>query len=285
MNALSQQMGRFYRDHLINPHFAKEDRPILINNWEATFMDFTEEKLMKIVTKAKETGIEMFVLDDGWFGHRDNDLSSLGDWFVDQKKFLNGVGGFASRVHKLGMKFGLWFEPEMISIDSKLYEDHPDWMIQTKGRLATPARHQFVLDMARQEVVDDIFNKMSAVIKDTKLDYIKWDMNRTITEAFTATLPANRQQEFAHRYILGVYQLYERLTQAFPSVLFESCASGGGRFDLGMMYYAPQAWCSDDTDAVERIYIQDGTSYGYIPSMWGPTFRPCQTTRSAASLP
>lgn len=269
MNALSQQMGRFYRDHLINPHFAKEDQPILINNWEATFMDFTEEKLMKIVTKAKETGIEMFVLDDGWFGHRDNDLTSLGDWFVDQKKFLNGVGGFASRVHKLGMKFGLWFEPEMISIDSKLYEDHPDWMIQTKGRLATPARHQFVLDMARQEVVDDIFNKISAVIKDTKLDYIKWDMNRTITEAFTATLPANRQQEFAHRYILGVYQLYERLTQAFPSVLFESCASGGGRFDLGMMYYAPQAWCSDDTDAVERIYIQDGTSYGYIPSMWG----------------
>lgn len=268
-NALSQQLGAFYAQHLINPHFAHQERPILINNWEATFMDFTEDKLMPIVERAKELGIEMFVLDDGWFGHRDDDRSSLGDWFVDEKKFNHGIAGFAKRVHDLDMKFGLWFEPEMISIDSKLYQTHPEWMIKTPGRGQTPGRHQFVLDMSRQEVVDYLFGLMSHIIQDAKLDYIKWDMNRNITEMYGADLPADQQLEFSHRYILGVYDLYDRLTKTFPDVLFESCASGGGRFDLGMMYYAPQAWCSDDTDAVERIKIQDGTSYGYTPSMWG----------------
>ena len=268
-NALYQQLGAFYAQHLINPHFAHQERPILINNWEATFMDFTEDKLMPIVERAKELGIEMFVLDDGWFGHRDDDRSSLGDWFVDEKKFNHGIAGFAKRVHDLDMKFGLWFEPEMISIDSKLYQTHPEWMIKTPGRGQTPGRHQFVLDMSRQEVVDYLFGLMSHIIQDAKLDYIKWDMNRNITEMYGADLPADQQLEFSHRYILGVYDLYDRLTKAFPDVLFESCASGGGRFDLGMMYYAPQAWCSDDTDAVERIKIQDGTSYGYTPSMWG----------------
>ncbi len=269
LNQMSQQLGAFYQDHLINQHFAHQDRPILINNWEATFMDFNEAKLMKIVEQADKLGIEMFVLDDGWFGHRDDDKSSLGDWFVDQKKFSNGISGFADRVHDKGMKFGLWFEPEMISVDSKLYEKHPDWMIATPGRQGTPARNQYVLDMTRQEVVDYLFEYMSAIIKQTKLDYIKWDMNRNITEMYGAKLPADQQLEFPHRYILGVYQLYARLTEAFPKVLFESCASGGGRFDLGMMYYAPQAWCSDDTDAIERIKIQDGTSYGYTQNMWG----------------
>ena len=268
-NALSQQLGAFYAQHLINPHFAHQERPILINNWEATFMDFTEDKLMPIVERAKELGIEMFVLDDGWFGHRDDDRSSLGDWFVDEKKFNHGIAGFAKRVHDLDMKFGLWFEPEMISIDSKLYQTHPEWMIKTPGRGQTPGRHQFVLDMSRKEVVDYLFGLMSHIIQDAKLDYIKWDMNRNITEMYGADLPADQQLEFSHCYILGVYDLYDRLTKAFPDVLFESCASGGGRFDLGMMYYAPQAWCSDDTDAVERIKIQDGTSYGYTPSMWG----------------
>lgn len=268
-NALSQQLGAFYAQHLINPHFAHQERPILINNWEATFMDFTEDKLMPIVERAKELGIEMFVLDDGWFGHRDDDRSSLGDWFVDEKKFNHGIAGFAKRVHDLDMKFGLWFEPEMISIDSKLYQTHPEWMIKTPGRGQTPGRHQFVLDMSRQEVVDYLFGLMSHIIQDAKLDYIKWDMNRNITEMYGADLPADQQLEFSLRYILGVYDLYDRLTKAFPDVLFESCASGGGRFDLGMMYYAPQAWCSDDTDAIERIKIQDGTSYGYTPSMWG----------------
>lgn len=269
MNQLSQQMGAFYMQHLVNPHFAKQERPILINNWEATYFDFNEDKLMKIVNAAKTLGIEMFVLDDGWFGHRNDDKTSLGDWFVDPQKFPNGLAHLADRIHAQKMQFGLWFEPEMISIDSELYQNHPDWMIGAPNRQLSPGRNQFVLDMSRTEVVDYLFEAMSKIITSTKLDYIKWDMNRNITEMFGASLAANEQLEMPHRYILGVYQLYNRLITAFPSVLFESCASGGGRFDLGMMYYAPQAWTSDDTDAVERMHVQFGTSYGYPQSMMG----------------
>ncbi len=269
LNALSQNLADFYNHHLLPSRFVKQERPTLVNNWEATFMDFTEDKLMPIVNKAHDLGIEMFVLDDGSFGHRDNDQSSLGDWFVDHKKFINGVGGFAHRVHQLGMKFGLWFEPEMVSEDSELFKAHPEWRIGAPHRHHTPARHQFVLDYSNPAVVDFIYDEMAKVITDTKLDYIKWDMNRSITEAFSTNLPADRQTEFGHRYILGVYRLYDRLTTAFPDVLFESCASGGGRFDLGMMYYAPQAWASDNTDAVERLSVQTGSSYGYSQNMWG----------------
>lgn len=267
MNQLSQQMGTFYMHHLINQKYNEQDRPILINNWEATYFDFNEAKLMKIVNQAHELGIEMFVLDDGWFGHRDNDHTSLGDWFVDKKKFPNGIEHFAEQVHNLGMKFGLWFEPEMISIDSDLYRTHPDWMIHAPK--STPGRHQFVLDMTRPEVIDYLYDHMSHMIESADLDYIKWDMNRHITEMFGSQLASDEQLEMPHRYILGVYKLYQRLTTAYPNVLFESCASGGGRFDLGMMYYAPQAWTSDDTDAAERMLIQYGTSYGYPQSMMG----------------
>lgn len=269
MNQLSQQMADFYAKHLVNAKYNRMVRPILVNNWEATYFDFNDEKLLKIAQKAKTLGIEMFVLDDGWFGHRDDDHTSLGDWFVDPSKLPDGIGKFADQVHDLGLQFGLWFEPEMISKDSQLYENHPDWLIHVPGRRSTPGRNQFVLDFTRQEVVDYIYGLMSQVVQDTKLDYIKWDMNRYITEMYTTHLPADRQLEMPHRYILGVYQLYDRLTKAFPDVLFESCASGGGRFDLGMMYYAPQAWTSDDTDAVERMKIQFGTSYGYPQSMMG----------------
>lgn len=269
MNQLSQQMGQFYLQHLVNPHFATAARPILINNWEATYFDFDEAKLMQIVREAKSLGIEMFVLDDGWFGHRNDDTTSLGDWFVDGKKLPLGISHLANQIHGLDMQFGLWFEPEMISRDSKLYQKHPDWLIGAPKRQISPGRNQFVLDMTRPEVVDYLFDAMSKIIRQTKLDYIKWDMNRNITEMFGADLAANAQLEMPHRYILGVYQLYDRLVKAFPAVLFESCASGGGRFDLGMMYYAPQAWTSDDTDAVERMKIQFGTSYGYPQSMMG----------------
>lgn len=269
MNQLSQQMGTFYMHHLINQKYNEQDRPILINNWEATYFDFNEAKLMKIVNQAHELGIEMFVLDDGWFGHRDNDHTSLGDWFVDKKKFPNGIEHFAEQVHNLGMKFGLWFEPEMISIDSDLYRTHPDWMIHAPKSTPTPGRHQFVLDMTRPEVIDYLYDHMSHMIESADLDYIKWDMNRHITEMFGSQLASDEQLEMPHRYILGVYKLYQRLTTAYPNVLFESCASGGGRFDLGMMYYAPQAWTSDDTDAAERMLIQYGTSYGYPQSMMG----------------
>ncbi|WP_125771862.1 alpha-galactosidase [Companilactobacillus furfuricola] len=269
MNQLSQQMGAFYTDHLVAPKFAKQERPILINNWEATYFDFDEKKLMSIVNKAHALGVEMFVLDDGWFGKRNDDTTSLGDWFVDKDKFPDGLGHFSQQVHDLGMKFGLWFEPEMISCKSKLHEDHPDWMVGDPNAQLIPSRHQFVLDMAKPEVVDYLYEKISQIMSDTKLDYIKWDMNRNITDTFSRYLKPEQQAEFAHRYMLGVYRLYDQLTKAFPEVLFESCASGGGRFDLGMMYYAPQAWTSDDTDAVERIKIQYGTSYGYPLSMMG----------------
>ncbi|KRM08970.1 alpha-galactosidase [Lentilactobacillus farraginis] len=269
MNQLSQQLADFYSQHLVNPRFTHQDRPILINNWEATYFDFDEAKLMTIVNQAHQLGIEMFVLDDGWFGHRDDDTTSLGDWFVDKKKFPNGIEHFSQQVHELGMKFGLWFEPEMISIDSDLYRKHPDWMIHDPKSTPTPGRHQFVLDMTRQDVIDYLYDRISHMIESAKLDYIKWDMNRHITEMFSSQLTAAQQLEMPHRYILGVYQLYDRLTKAYPDVLFESCASGGGRFDLGLMYYAPQAWTSDDTDAAERMLIQFGTSYGYPQSMMG----------------
>lgn len=269
MNQLSQQMGAFYQAHLVNARFAHQDRPILINNWEATYFDFDEAKLMTIVKQAHELGIEMFVLDDGWFGHRNDDFTSLGDWFVNEPKFPQGLKHFGDQVHALQMQLGLWFEPEMISKDSHLYQAHPDWVVGDPNAQLTPSRHQFVLDMTRQEVVDYLYQRISQIIEDMHLDYIKWDMNRNITEAFSRQLAADAQLEFPHRYILGVYQLYDRLTKAYPDVLFESCASGGGRFDLGMMYYAPQAWTSDDTDAVERLKIQYGTSYGYPQMMMG----------------
>lgn len=269
LNALSQQLTDFYRDHLTNQHFARAPRPVLINNWEATLMNFTEQELMPLVKQAAQVGIELFVLDDGWFGHRNDDRSSLGDWFTNQPKFLNGIGGFAHRVHQAGLQFGLWLEPEMISLDSDLYQHHPDWLVQTPGRQLTTARHQYVLDLTQPAVGDYLFETISAIIQDTHLDYLKWDMNRNLTAPYSPTLPADRQGEFAHRYLLGVYRLYDRLTKAFPDLLIESCASGGGRFDLGMLYYAPQAWCSDDTDAIERLRIQDGSSYGYPLSSWG----------------
>ncbi|MCO7127859.1 alpha-galactosidase [Sporolactobacillus shoreicorticis] len=269
MNQLSQQMGNCYLNHLVNPNFARENRPILINNWEGTYFDFDDNKLFEIAKNAHELGVEMFVLDDGWFGHRNDDKSSLGDWFVNEAKFPGGFSNMVNKIHALGMKFGLWFEPEMISIDSKLYTKHPDWLICAPNRQRTPQRTQFVLDMSRPEVVDFLYDSVSEMIKQNKLDYIKWDMNRNITEAFGGKLSADRQKELSHRYILGVYNLYERLTADFPNVLFESCASGGGRFDLGLMYYAPQAWTSDNTDAVERMFIQYGTSYGYSLSMMG----------------
>lgn len=268
-NKISQQLADFYQNHLINQRFAKQQRPVLVNNWEATYFDFDEKKLLAIAEKAAELGIELFVLDDGWFGHRDDDTTSLGDWFVDKNKLPDGLSHLSEKVHDLGLKFGLWFEPEMVSFDSDLYRNHPDWMISAPKRIPTPGRNQFVLDFSRDDVVEYIFALMSDRIKESKLDYIKWDMNRYITDAFSNQLPDSDQKELAHRYILGVYKLYQRLIDAFPNVLFESCASGGGRFDLGLMYYAPQAWTSDDTDALERIYIQFGTSYGYPLSTMG----------------
>ncbi|MBT2699580.1 alpha-galactosidase [Bacillus sp. ISL-40] len=263
LNGMSQAFHSLYREHLVQSQWKKAVRPILINNWEATYFDFNEEKLVNIAKSASELGIELLVLDDGWFGKRNDDTSSLGDWHVDLDKLPGGLESLAQKISATGMKFGLWFEPEMISPNSELFSEHPDWAVGVPGQHYTLGRNQLVLDFSRPEIVDYLYEKMSDIIKKTNLAYIKWDMNRNITEAFSQKLAVHQQGEFFHRYILGVYDLYERLTREFPHVLFESCAGGGGRFDPGMMYYAPQAWTSDDTDAIERLKIQYGTSFAY----------------------
>lgn len=263
LNKMSQTFHDVFRNHLMRGPHAKQTRPILINNWEATYFDFDHDRIMTIATKAKELGVELFVLDDGWFGKREDDHTSLGDWFVNLQKLPQGIKGLSKEIHDLGLQFGLWFEPEMVNEVSELYKSHPEWVIATPGRNKTYGRNQFVLDFSNKDVVDYIFTMIKETLDDSDVDYIKWDMNRNITEAYSSNLPANKQKEFFHRYILGVYDLYERLIQAFPNILFESCASGGNRFDAGMLYYAPQAWTSDDTDAIERLMIQTGTSMAY----------------------
>lgn len=269
LNGMSQAFHNLFKEHLIRGYWKDKVRPVLINNWEATYFDFTEDSILEIAEKSKDLGIKLFVLDDGWFGKRNNDHTSLGDWHVDYTKLPNGIEGIAQKITDKGLRFGLWFEPEMINEISDLYKEHEDWIIGDPGRKRTYGRNQFVLDFSNKDVVDYLFEKMSDILKSSNISYIKWDMNRNITEAFSAKLPANRQKEFFHRYILGVYDLYDRLNAAFPYILFESCASGGARFDPGMLYYAPQTWTSDDTDAVERLKIQYGTSMVYPLSSIG----------------
>ncbi len=269
LGALSEAYHRLYRDRLVRGTWRDRPRPILINNWEATYFDFDEAKLLDLATVARDLGIELFVLDDGWFGRRNSDDRSLGDWSADRRKLPNGIDGLARSVEALGLRFGLWIEPEMVSEESELFVAHPDWAIGVPGRSRTPSRQQLVLDLSRPEVVEHLFRAISAILDGARISYVKWDMNRSITEPYGGALPPDRQGEFFHRYILGVYELYDRLTRAFPEVLFESCASGGGRFDPGMLAYAPQTWTSDDTDAVERLAIQWGTSLVYPPSTMG----------------
>ena len=263
LNGMSQAFHRLYRTRLARGCWRDRPRPILINNWEATYMKFDEEKIVSLAAKAQELGIELFVLDDGWFGHRNDDTTSLGDWFANPSKLPRGVAALAERVEALGMKFGLWFEPEMVSRDSELYRAHPDWLLETPGYRPCHGRNQYVLDFSRDEIVDSIAGKLSDFLQNAKISYVKWDMNRSLTDVYSRAVGADRQGEVFHRYVLGVYRLYETLTSRFPDVLFESCCSGGGRFDPGMLYYAPQAWTSDDTDAVERLKIQYGTSMVY----------------------
>ena len=269
LGGMSRTYHRLYRSRLIRGIWRDKARPILLNNWEGTYFDFNEEIILKMAREAKEVGVELFVLDDGWFGERNDDRRGLGDWFCNLEKIPSGIDGLSRKVEEIGLKFGLWVELEMINEDSDLYRAHPDWLIQAPGRYRCQTRHQYVLDYSRKEVVDYIYGMMSELLKKSKISYIKWDMNRYMTEPFSASLPADRQGEMMHRYILGVYSLYERLTSEFPEILFESCASGGARFDPGMLYYAPQTWCSDDSDANERLKIQYGTSVVYPISSIG----------------
>lgn len=270
MNRMSQVFQTLYRTRLARGYWRDRARPILINNWEATEMAFTEEGILKIAGAGKELGIELFVLDDGWFGGREDDTAGLGDWYVTNfEKLPGGIKGLSEKIEKLGMLFGLWFEPEMVNKGTDLYNKHPDWVICAPERTASPSRNQYVLDFANPQVVDYIYGLMEKVLGEARVSYVKWDMNRYITECYSNSLPKEEQGKAFHQYILGVYNLYERLTKRFPKVLFESCSSGGGRFDPGMLYYAPQAWTSDDSDAMERIKIQYGTSMVYPVSAMG----------------
>ncbi|HLQ70953.1 MAG TPA: alpha-galactosidase, partial [Bacillota bacterium] len=269
LNGMSQTFHQLYRTRLARGYWRDKNRPILMNNWEGTYFDFDEEKILEMAQEAQQLGVELFVLDDGWFSKRNDDTTSLGDWYADKQKLPNGITGLAEKITALGLQFGLWFEPEMVSKVSELYKSHPDWLVQVPNRKLSHGRNQYVLDFSRQEVVDYIYELMADILRDASITYVKWDMNRYLTEIGSLDLPANRQREVAHRYILGVYQLYERLTSRFPDVLFESCASGGCRFDPGMLFYAPQTWTSDDTDAMERLKIQYGTSMVYPISSMG----------------
>ena len=269
LRGMSRRFHRFIRRQITRGPWASSPRPLLINNWEGTYFRFDEEKLLSIAEAARQTGIDLFVLDDGWFGHRDDDHSSLGDWTEDLAKLPEGLAGLSQRIHEMGMKFGLWVEPEMISPDSELYRAHPDWCIHAGGYPRTESRYQLVLDLTRPEVRDAVVEQICAALRRGNVDYVKWDMNRNITQAGSACLPPERMGEFFHRYILGLYDMVSRITARFPDVLFESCAGGGGRYDLGMMCYMPQAWTSDDTDAWERCRIQYGTSLVFPPSCMG----------------
>ncbi len=263
---MSRALHRFYRQHLINQRWAHSPRPVLVNNWEATYFDFDDDKLVSIARDAAELGIDMLVMDDGWFGKRNDDRSSLGDWNTNEEKLKGGLPSLVSRVNELGVDFGIWFEPEMVSRDSELYRAHPEWTLHTVGREMSIARHQYVLDLTRAEVCDYIYESIAKALRSANIRYIKWDFNRNLTEVASVTLPADRQGEVFHRYVLGLYSILERITKDFPNVLLEGCASGGGRYDPALLYYFPQYWTSDDTDPIERLYIQYGTSIAYPAS-------------------
>lgn len=269
IETLSHQFHRVIREHVCRGKYKLAERPILINNWEATYFDFNEDKLLEIAKGAADLGVDMLVMDDGWFGKRDSDDSGLGDWYVNSKKLPNGLDGLVKKVNDLGMQFGIWFEPEMISEDSDLYRAHPEWAISIPGRKPMRSRFQLVLDMSRPDVRDYLFDVMSRILNSANITYVKWDFNRSVSDWYSELLPAGRQKEMPHRFVLGLYDLLERLTQAFPNVLFEGCCGGGGRFDAGILYYCPQIWCSDDTDAFERTQIQYGTSFFYPVSSMG----------------
>jgi len=263
LNGLSNSYHKLYKERLVRGSYRGKPRPILINNWEATYFDFNEDKLTKIGKAASEIGIELFVLDDGWFGRRNSDKSSLGDWFVNKEKLPNGLSGIADEMNNIGLSFGLWFEPEMISPDSKLYEKYPNWCLHVKGHSRSEGRNQLVLDLSNEDVQEYLVNTLSEILEDNPISYVKWDMNRHMTEVGSLALLSNQQGEVMHRYILGLYRVMEELTNRFSNILFESCSGGGGRFDPGMLYYMPQVWTSDNTDAYERMFIQYGTSFAY----------------------
>ena len=268
-DGIMKHMHSFVRENVVRGEWKDKERPILINSWEACYFKFNEHKLLNLAKAAKKTGMELFVLDDGWFGNRNDDTSSLGDWTVNRKKLPGGLSGIAKKIKAIGMSFGLWVEPEMINSDSELYRLHPDWAVKAPMGGHSTGRHQMILDLTRREVRDNVVEQMTEVFSSGDISYVKWDMNRNFSDCFSPSLPPKRQGEFAHRYILGLYDIMKRLTEGFPHILFEGCASGGNRFDLGMLCYMPQIWASDNTDALCRRDIQNNYYYGYPQSVMG----------------
>mgnify|MGYP004530405609 FL=1 len=267
MNRLSQNLHHCIRQHICRGKYKEEIRPILINSWEAAYFDFTGDTIYELAKAAKEVNIDMLVMDDGWFGKRDDDNSGLGDWFVNEKKLGGTLGNLIKRINDLGVKFGIWIEPEMVSEDSDLYRKHPDWALTVPGRNPVRSRNQLVLDFSRKEVVDAIYDQICKVLDQGNIEYVKWDMNRSLMDVYSSV--KRDQGRVLHDYVLGLYDFLERLVQRYPNLLIEGCSGGGGRFDAGMMYYTPQIWCSDNTDAIDRLRIQYGTSFGYPVSVVG----------------
>lgn len=269
LSKLSRNYHRTFRHHLCRGRYKLSERPVLINSWEAAYFDFDGEKIYKVAEAAAELGMDMLVLDDGWFGKRDDDLSGLGDWYVNERKLGGGLKKLADRVNALGLKFGIWMEPEMVSEDSDLYREHPDWAFAIPGRRPVRSRYQLVLDFSRKEVVDYIYAQTCKVLDSANIEYLKWDMNRSITDVYSACAAKQNYGAVLYHYMLGLYDFLERLVTRYPRLLIEGCSGGGGRFDAGMLYYTPQIWCSDNTDAIDRIRIQYGTSFGYPLSAVG----------------
>lgn len=284
-NGMSQCMHAFVREHIVRGEWKHKERPVLLNSWEAAYFDINEKKLLSLAKAGKEVGIELFVMDDGWFGERNDDKHSLGDWEVNQKKLPNGVAGLCKKVNDLGLDFGIWVEPEMVNVESKLYKEHPDWTLEIPGKPHSEGRNQRVLDLTRTEVQDFIIDSMTKVFSSANIAYVKWDMNRTFTDYYSKNLPADRQGEVAHRYVMGLYRTMKVLTEKFPHILFEGCCAGGNRFDLGIMSYFPQIWASDDTDAVCRAEIQTGISYGYPMSVVGAHVSSCPNHQTLRTTP
>ena len=283
LGGMSRSFHDFFREHLIRGQ--RKHRYSLVNSWEAAYFDFDHDRLLALGQKAAEAGIEMLVVDDGWFGRRDDDTTSLGDWSVNEKKLPGGFKRLGEELSRLGVKLGIWIEPEMVSPDSDLYRAHPDYALQIPDRAPTLSRSQYVLDLTRQEVRDCVYDQLSAVLRSAPVDYLKWDMNRGLTDVFSTALPAGRQGETAHRYTLGLYELQERLLTDFPDLLLENCCSGGGRFDAGMLYYSPQIWASDNAEAIDRLIIQEGTALVYPLSSMGAHIAACPSHTNRRSTP
>lgn len=282
---MSNSFHKAIRNNLCRGQYKNAQRPVLINNWEGTYFDFNADKLVSMAKDAKELGVELFVMDDGWFGKRDDDFTGLGDWTPNEKKLQGTLESLANRINDLGMKFGIWFEPECISEDSDLYRAHPDYAFKMPNREPQKSRNQFVLDFSRPEVVENIYNQLVKVLDSANISYVKWDFNRHITDLYSVALPEDRQGEVYHRYMLGLYSLLERITSKYPSILFESCSGGGGRFDMGMLYYMPQVWTSDNSDAIDRLKIQYGTSFAYPVSAMGAHVSTCPNHQNARITP